>query len=101
MRCRPIRRGRAATTHFPGGFVAYGSIFGNPKPPVDLILGSTIAATVKYYVTIDADAVADAVWRRDWEAGNTFGNNQPTKAPRTETAPADESTEAVENESLT
>jgi hypothetical protein len=60
-----------------------------------------IATTMKYYVTIDADAVADAVWGQDWEAGNICGNNRPGKALKTETAPADVSTEAVVSESLT
>ncbi len=62
---------------------------------------------MKYYVTMDADSVADELWGRDWEAGNnrragnTFGNNQPRKAPRAETAPADVSTEAVDNQDVT
>jgi len=65
-----------------------------------LMRHAEIATTMKYYVTIDADAVADAVWGQDWEAGNSFGNNQPQKAPRTETAPAEVSTEAVDSELL-
>jgi len=48
-----------------------------------LMRHSDVATTMKYYVTIDADAVADAVWGRDWESGNTSGNNGPQKAPET------------------
>jgi hypothetical protein len=66
-----------------------------------LMRHAEIATTMKYCVTIDADAVADAVWGHDWEVGNTFGNNQPQKAPETQTAPADVSTEAVDSKSLT
>ncbi len=68
-----------------------------------LMRHAEIATTMKYYVTMDADSVADELWGRDWEAGNnrragnTFGNNAPTNGGKTETAPADASTEAVEN----
>ena len=71
-----------------------------------LMRHAEIATTMKYYVTLDADAVADELWGRDWEAGNnlragnTFGNNQPEQAPTTETAPADTSTEAVKNQDV-
>lgn len=60
-----------------------------------LMRHSDVATTMTYYVTIDADAVADAVWGRNWEAGNTLGNNRPTKATATERGQADESTEAI------
>ncbi len=43
-----------------------------------------IATTMKYYVTMDADAVADEVWGRKWEASNTFGNNSPESALESE-----------------
>jgi len=42
-----------------------------------LMRHADIATTMKYYVTMDADAVADQLWGRDWEPGNTFGNNRP------------------------
>ena len=42
---------------------------------------------MKYYVAMGADSVADEVWGRNWESGNTFGNNRPQQAPKTETAP--------------
>ena len=61
-----------------------------------LMRHAQISTTMKYYVTMDADSVADELWDRDWNPGNTFGNNRPATAPATETAPADESTEAVE-----
>ena len=65
-----------------------------------LMRHAQIATTMKYYVTMDADSVADELWGRKWEAGNTFGNNCPKQAPETETAPADESTEAVDVKQL-
>ena len=39
-----------------------------------------------YYVTMDADTVADEVWGHDWEAGNTLATIAP-KAQNTEGAP--------------
>jgi integrase len=45
-----------------------------------LMRHAEITTTMKYYVTMDADAVADEVWGRKWEAGNTFGNNSPESA---------------------
>ena len=71
-----------------------------------LMRHAEIATTMKYYVTMDSDSVADEVWGRDWDggntlrAGNTFGNNRPQQAPETETAPADLSTEAIEAKGL-
>jgi hypothetical protein len=52
---------------------------------------------MKYYVTLDADAVAEERWVRFPETGNTFSNNGPIQAPPTKKATADESTEAVCN----
>ena len=52
-----------------------------------LMRHAEIATTMKYYVTIDADAVADELWGRDWEAGNTLGNNRPKQAPTTQKRP--------------
>jgi len=65
-----------------------------------LMRHSEVATTLKYYVTMDADSVADQLWGRDWDAGpgNTSGNNRPESAPATETAPAEESTEAVDTQ---
>ena len=60
-----------------------------------LMRHANISTTLKFYVTLDADSVADELWDRDWNPGNTFGNNRPATAPATETAPAEESTEAV------
>ena len=48
---------------------------------------------MKYYVTMDADSVADELWGRDWEAGNnrragnTFGNNAPPMAGKQKQPP--------------
>ncbi len=60
-----------------------------------LMRHSEIGTTMKFYVTMDADDVADEVWGKNWEPGNTFGNNRPQESPATETAPAGQSTEAV------
>ncbi len=65
-----------------------------------LMRHSEIGTTMKFYVTMDADSVADEVWGRNWESGNTFGNIRPEEAPETETAPADISTEAVASQGL-
>ena len=65
-----------------------------------LMRHANIGTTMKYYVTIDADAVADEVWGRNWESGNNSGNNRPSQAPEAEAAPADESTEAVDNQGV-
>jgi integrase len=66
-----------------------------------LMRHADIGTTMKYYVTMDADAVADEVWGRNWESGNNSGNNCPEAAQESETAPADESTEAVDNQDVT
>ena len=60
-----------------------------------LMRHSNIATTMKFYVTMDADSVADELWGKGWgeKSGNTSCNNAH---PTTTTAPADESTEAVE-----
>ncbi len=57
---------------------------------------------MKYYVTMDADSVADELWGKGWgeKSGNTFGNNRPQQPRKAETAPADESTEAVETKEV-
>jgi integrase len=52
-----------------------------------LMRHAEIATTMKYYVTMDADAVADELWDRDWEVGNNFGNNRPRKAQKGEGTP--------------
>ena len=72
-------------------------------PPVlqRLARHADISTTNKYYISLSADEVGDTVWGRDWESGNTFGNNRPQKAPTTETAPAELSTEAVDNQEVT
>ena len=56
---------------------------------------------MKYYVTMDADSVADELWGEDWGPGNSSGNNRPNQAKKAETAPAETSTEAVDNSRLT
>ena len=63
-----------------------------------LMRHAEIATTMKYYVTMDADSVADELWGKGWgeTSGNTFGNSCPKQAPEVETAPAESSTEAVE-----
>ena len=40
-----------------------------------------IGTTGKYYVTLDADAVGDELWGRDWESDNSLGNKRP-KTPK-------------------
>jgi hypothetical protein len=71
-------------------------------PPVlrRLMRHAEIATTMKYYVTMDADAVADELWGRDWDQGNIRGDSRPKQAKKPETAPADVSTEAVDNKAL-
>jgi integrase len=61
-----------------------------------LMRHAEIGTTMKYYVTMDADAVGDEVWGRDWDQGNILGNTGQKQAPKAETAPAEVSTEAVE-----
>ena len=67
-----------------------------------LMRHAEIAATMKYYVTMDADSVADELWGRDWEtdnslrAGNTLGNNCPT-TPRNAERAADAATSEPPN----
>ena len=43
-----------------------------------LMRHAEIGTTMKYYVTIDADDVADEFWGQNWESGN----NRPTKQKR-------------------
>ena len=53
-----------------------------------LMRHAEVATTMKYYyVTMDADTVADEVWGRDWDSGNTSGNIGPQKAQNAEGAP--------------
>ena len=66
-----------------------------------LMRHAEIATTMKYYVTMDADTVADELWGRGWDSGNTSGNNRPETTPKAETAPAESSTEAVEPKEVT
>jgi len=66
-----------------------------------LMRHAEIATTMKYYVTMDADEVADGLWGKDWDFGNTLGNNRPHDAKKDETAPAEASTEAVEMKEVT
>jgi integrase len=66
-----------------------------------LMRHANIGTTMRYYVMMDADTVGDEVWGRDWESGNISGNNRPRASHETETAPADESTEAVESKVVT
>ena len=66
-----------------------------------LMRHANIATTMKYYVTMDADTVADELWGRGWDSGNTFGNNRPATAPEAKTAPAELSTEVVEMKEVT
>ena len=55
-----------------------------------LMRHSEIGTTMKFYVTMDADDVADEVWGRDWESGNvraatllaTIGRNRPPRQKR-------------------
>ena len=76
-----------------------------------LIRHAEIATTMKYYVTMDADSVTDELWGKDGdsgnsklpvaESGNTLGNTSPSNGQKMETAPADESTEAIERKDVT
>jgi integrase len=65
-----------------------------------LMRHSKTATSEKYYVSMDADSVADELWGRDWESGNNSGNNCFRTAPDTEKTPADESTEAIESKGV-
>ena len=49
-----------------------------------LMRHADIDTTMKYYVTMDADSVADEVWGRNWESGNIIGNNSPEVALKSE-----------------
>ena len=65
-----------------------------------LMRHSQIATTMKHYVTMDADSVADELWGRDWKPGNTFGNTRPKAAQESESAPVENSTEAIETKQV-
>ena len=66
-----------------------------------LMRHADIGTTMKYYVTMDADSVADEVWGRNWDSGNNSGNNCPEATQESETAPAEQSTEAIDNQDVT
>ena len=65
-----------------------------------LMRHADISTTMKYYVTMDADSVADELWGKDWGSGNTFGNNCPpaagTATMTTGAGAGDGTTETVE-----
>jgi integrase len=73
-----------------------------------LMRHASIDTTMAYYVSIGADEVADELWGKfkavEGEKPATYNNpynKAPGQSPETETAPADESTEAIANSSLT
>ena len=62
---------------------AFGTRWAKRKMPAvvqRLMRHASISTTMKYYVTMDADSVADELWGRDWDSGNTSGNTRPEKA---------------------
>jgi integrase len=73
-----------------------------------LMRHASIETTMGYYVALDSADVADELWAK-WGGSegqkappyNTPYNNRPERSQETETAPVDESTEAVENKGLT
>jgi integrase len=46
-----------------------------------LMRHADIATTMRYYVTMDADTVADELWGKNWGTGNTSGNNGQKNEP--------------------
>ena len=52
-----------------------------------LMRHSSVVTTLRFYVTIDADSVADELWGKDWESGNTSGNNGPESAQKEQSPP--------------
>ena len=60
-----------------------------------LMRHAEIGTTMKYYVTMDADSVADEVWGKEWGSGNTSSNNRPQAAPAAEAAEGESSPEVV------
>jgi hypothetical protein len=71
-----------------------------------LMRHAEIATTMKHYVTMDADVVADEVWSRNWQTdsnlavGNIFGNNPPQTARNAEGAPDAGTSETPSGETL-
>ena len=63
-----------------------------------LMRHSSIDTTMGYYVALDSADVADELWAKFGPTYNNPYNNRPATAEKAETAPADESTEAVANE---
>jgi hypothetical protein len=61
-----------------------------------LMRHSSIDTTMGYYVALDSADVADELWAKFGPDGayNTAYNKRPQQSPKTEKAPADESTEA-------
>lgn len=60
---------------------------------------ASINTTMAYYVDLDADELGDELWKVHGQldqAPHTFPHTSPKTTPETETAPVDESTEAVE-----
>ena len=72
------------------------------KPAVlqRLMRHANIATTMGYYVALDAGDVADDLWAKFGATYNNPYNKRPLTAPEAETAPADESTEAVMQQAL-
>ncbi len=71
------------------------------KPAVlqKLMRHASINTTMAYYVDLDADELGDELWKVHGQldqAPHTFPHTSPKTTPETETAPVDESTEAVE-----
>ncbi len=64
-----------------------------------LMRHSSIDTTMGYYVALDSADVADELWAKFGTKGtyNNPYNKRPQQAPATETAPADDSTEAVKS----
>ena len=67
-----------------------------------LMRHANIATTMKYYVTLDADELADELWAgfgpksgNKLQNGNTNGNTQPATAENEIKAPAEILTETV------
>lgn len=67
-----------------------------------LMRHAQIGTTMKYYVTMDADSVADELWGKGWgeKSGNILGNSCRKQPPQAETGPADELTETVETKEV-
>jgi integrase len=73
------------------------------KPAVlqRLMRHANIATTMGYYVALDAGDVADDLWANFGATYNNSYNKQPEELQQTETAPIDESTEAIEMKEVT